>query len=137
MNAIVRRHLRVGWWALFAFAIVGLGLEYLHAIKRASYLTEAAEPRRLMWTLGHAHGAALAAVNILFAVTLRSGGVKADETLPAISSCLVSTTVLLPVGFFLAGVSFYGGDPGLGGIGIPVGAVLLLVAVAMIALRAH
>jgi hypothetical protein len=127
--------MRVGWWALLAFTATGLGLEYLHAIKLASYLTEAAEPRRLMWTLGHAHGTALAILNIVFAVTLRSGVVRSDGRLRAISMCLIAATVLLPIGFFLGGVSFYGGDPGIGGVGIPVGAVLLIVAIVLIAVR--
>jgi hypothetical protein len=127
--------MRVGWWALLAFTATGLGLEYLHAIKLASYLTEAGEPRRLMWTLGHAHGTALAILNIVFAVTLRSGLVRTDGRLRAISMCLIAATVLLPIGFWLGGVSFYGGDPGVGGVGIPVGAVLLIAAIGLIAVR--
>jgi len=39
------------------------------------------------------------------------------------------SSVLLPGGFFLGGVSFYGGDPGLGALLIPVGAVFLLTGV--------
>jgi hypothetical protein len=41
--------------------------------------------------------------------------------------------VCLPGGFFLGGVSFYSGDPGLGVLLVPVGAVLLLAGVFMTA----
>jgi hypothetical protein len=46
---------------------------------------------------------------------------------------LVAASILLPVGFFLGGVQFYGGDPGLGVLVVPIGAVLLLAALFLIA----
>jgi hypothetical protein len=36
--------------------------------------------------------------------------------------------ILIPGGFLLAGVAFYEGDPGVAVVLVPVGAVLLLVA---------
>jgi hypothetical protein len=135
VDSLAGRHMRIGWWALFAFAAVGMGLEYLHAMKLPFYVAEASESRRLMWTLGHAHGTALAAINILFAVTLRSAAAPFEPYARAISRCLLAATIILPAGFFLGGIAFYGGDPGIGGIGIPVGAMLLLIALALTALR--
>ena len=41
----------------------------------------------------------------------------------------MAASVLLPGGFFLGGIAFYSGDPGLGVLLVPVGAVLLLTAV--------
>lgn len=35
----------------------------------------------------------------------------------------------MPLGFFLGGVQFYGGDPGLGILLLPAGALCLFVAV--------
>jgi hypothetical protein len=46
---------------------------------------------------------------------------------------LIGASALLPLGFFLGGVEFYQGDPGLGILVVPVGAVLLLAALFLIA----
>ena len=41
-----RRHLRVGWWSLLAFATLGLALESLHGFKVRAYLDVSSETRR-------------------------------------------------------------------------------------------
>ena len=41
--------------------------------------------------------------------------------------------MLLPGGFFLGGVTFYSGDPGVGVLLVPIGGVLLLFALFSIA----
>jgi hypothetical protein len=97
-----------------------------------AYLDVSNETRRLMWTLAHAHGTLLAIVHVIFALTWRS----APASLPKphlISTSLIAASALLPGGFFLGGVAFYSGDPGLGVILVPVGGVLLLFAVFLIA----
>ena len=50
------------------------------------------------------------------------------------STSLLAAGVLMPGGFFLGGVWVYGGDPGLGILLVPVGGVLLFVAVLLTAL---
>jgi hypothetical protein len=127
------RHLRLGWWWLLVFAGLGLILETLHGFKVGAYLNASNDTRRLMWRLAHAHGTLLGAVNILFGLTLRSGSGSTFRDLRTISLLLLSASVLLPVGFFLGGVQFYGGDPGLGVLVVPIAAVLLLAALFMIA----
>ena len=127
------RHLRLGWWWLLVFAGLGLILETLHGFKIGAYLNASNETRRLMWRLAHAHGTLLGAVNILFGLTLRSGAASTFRDLRTISRLLLGASVLLPVGFFLGGVRFYGGDPGLGVLVVPIAAVLLLAALFMIA----
>jgi hypothetical protein len=122
-----RRHLRVGWWALFIFATLGLVLESLQGFKVAAYLDVTNETRRLMWRLAHAHGTLLGAINVLFAVTLKSWP-PAASSIPRISTLLVVATILLPLGFFAGGIVVYGGDPGIGVLLVPIGAVLLLLA---------
>ena len=129
-----RRHLRLGWWTLLVFAALGLILESLQGFKVAAYLDVSNDTRRTMWRLAHAHGALLGAVNILFALTLRSSTVTAAAA-SRISITLMAATLLLPLGFFLGGVVFYGGDPGIGVLLVPVGAVLLLLALFWIASR--
>jgi hypothetical protein len=127
------RHLRLGWWWLFVFAGLGLILETLHGFKVGAYLNVSNETRRLMWRLAHAHGTLLGAVNILFALTLRTVSDSRFRDLRTISRLLVSASILLPFGFFLGGVQFYAGDPGLGVLVVPVAAVLLLAALFMVA----
>jgi hypothetical protein len=122
-----RRHLRVGWRALLVFATLGLILESLQGFKVAAYLDVSNETRRLMWRLAHAHGTLLGVVNILFALTLRASA-PASPANPRVSIALVAATLLLPLGFFLGGVFFYAGDPGVGVLLVPIGAVSLLLA---------
>jgi len=127
-----QRHLRFGWWSLFLFATLGLVLESLQGFKVRAYLDVSNETRRLMWTLAHAHGTLLAIVHVIFALTWRA--VPASLPDPRlISTSLIAASVLLPGGFFLGGVAFYSGDPGLGVLLVPAGGVLLLGAVFSIA----
>jgi hypothetical protein len=113
---------------MLLFASLGLLLESLHGFKVGAYLDVSNETRRLMWRLAHAHGALLGVVHILFGLNAQSAG---DAGLPRaglISTSLIGAAVLLPGGFFLGGVAFYSGDPGLGIVLVPPGAILLLVA---------
>jgi hypothetical protein len=127
------RHIRLGWWWLLVFAGLGLILETLHGFKVGFYLNVSNETRRLMWRLAHAHGTLLGAVNILFGLTLRSGYEASFRDLRTISLSLIGASILLPLGFFVGGIQFYSGDPGLGILVVPVGAVLLLAALFFIA----
>ena len=45
----------------------------------------------------------------------------------------MAATALMPAGFFLGGFYLHGGDPGLGILLLPVGAVFLALAVFMMA----
>ena len=130
---LVRRHLRVGWWSLAAFLTLGIVLEAFHGLKIGWYLNAPEnETRRLMWTLAHAHGTLLGLVHVAMAVTLpllprwQSGRLLA-------SRCLCGASLTLPTGFLLGGLFLYGQDPGLGIWMVPVGGLLLLVAVVLVA----
>ncbi len=132
---LVHRHERIGWWGLFVFAGVGLGLEVLHGWKVQAYLSADHETRRLLWTLGHAHGVLLALVHLSFAGTLA----RRRTPLPragTIGALLVAAIVLLPGGFLAAGIDAEAGDPGLAIALVPVGAVSLLAALGLAALGA-
>ena len=124
-----RRHLLVGWWSLLLFATLGLTLEGLHVFKVRGYLDVSNETRRLMWTLAHAHGVLLSLVHIAFAYTLHMLSTRSRWAPQRASICLIAAGVVLPGGFFLGGIRVYGGDPGLGAVLVPVGAVLLLCGV--------
>lgn len=110
-------------------------LELLHALKIGWYLDVDFETRRLMWRLAHAHGTLLSLVHLAFAASLTVVPPGAGRRCRIASVCLTSATVLLPGGFFLGGVVTYGGDPGLGALLVPVGALLLFVAVLATALH--
>ena len=130
---LARRHLRFGWWSLAIFLSLGIVLEGLHGFKVRWYLDVGNETRRLMWTLAHAHGTLLSLVHIGYAATARM--LPAAGSSRAVSLCLHGATVFLPGGFFLGGAVIHGGDPGLGILLVPVGALLLLAAVVMVAVR--
>lgn len=125
------RQLRFGWWALLAYLTLGLVLEVLHGFKSGWYLDVGHEMRRLMFTLAHAHGTLLALVNIAAGLTARL--VKGFELATPAARSLRWAALLLPAGFFLGGVVIHDGDPGLGILLVPVGALLLVHGVGRVA----
>ncbi|HVU22992.1 MAG TPA: hypothetical protein VHE13_02635 [Opitutus sp.] len=126
-----RRNLVFGWWSLAVFLVLGLGLEGLHGFKLGWYLDVGHEMRRLMLTLAHAHGTLLALVNIAAGLTQRA------QPRPVVTGgaswALIAAGVLLPAGFALGGIVLYDGDPGLGILLVPVGALAALIGVVRIA----
>lgn len=124
---IARRHLVHGWTALFVFVSLGLGLEALHGLKVGWYLDVANETRRSMFTLAHAHGTLLGIMQLAFAHTLHTGARP-----PALAGRMLdAASLLLPAGFFVGGIWVHGGDPGPGIVLVPIGAVLLIVAIGL------
>jgi hypothetical protein len=134
VQVLTQRHLRFGWWTLLLFLTMGLVLESLHGFKVGAYLNVTNETRRLMWTLAHAHGTLLGLVNLAFAFTVTRSIDWPARPRGVASACLRAATVLLPGGFFLGGTFVHSGDPGLGILLVPVGGLLLLVAVLLSAL---
>ena len=128
-----RRHVQFGWWSLFVFAALGLTLEVFHGFKVAAYLDLSNETRRLMWRLAHAHGALLGLIHVVYGLALGAMPGLGGPNAAFVTTALIGASLLLPGGFFLGGVAFYGGDPGLGIALVPVGAVLLLAALFLIA----
>ena len=128
-RACTRRHLCFGWWALLFFLVLGFVLEGLHAFKVGWYLNVENDTRRLMWTLAHTHGTLLAVVNLAFGLSLAVLPLGSRRSLMVSSRCLMAANVLLPAGFFVGGIFSIAGDPGLGIVLVPIGALLLLVGV--------
>jgi hypothetical protein len=134
-DVVSLRHLRFGWWSLLVWLVVGLVLEMLHGFKVGWYLDVGYEARRLVFTLAHTHGGALALINLAAAACLRAfPELKVDV---ATSTSLLAASVLLPVGFLLGGVVVHQGDPGLGILLSPVGALFLVFAIARLALASQ
>lgn len=131
-----RRHLRMGWWSLLAFLSLGIALEGMHGFKVGWYLDVSNDTRRLMLTLAHAHGTLFSLVHIAFGFTVVMRPSWPVRSRSHASRCLMAATVLVPVGFLLGGLITHAGDPGLGIVLVPVGALLLLVAVFLTARQA-
>ncbi len=127
---LIRRHLLLAWGGLALFIVLGAVLEGLHAFKSPFYLDVENETRRLMFRLAHAHGALLSLLQMGVAHTL---GWLAPKGPPRragfVSLCFTMALVLLPVGFFLAGLGAKDGDPGWGIALVPGGAIFLLAGV--------
>ena len=130
----VKWHLIFGWWSLLAFATLGLGLEGLHSWKVQWYLGAADDIRRLMWTLAHAHGTLLSLIHLAFAATVGLLPQWNATTRAYASRCLLAAGLMLPLGFFLGGLFTHAGDPGLGVLLVPPGAILLIVGLVLTAL---
>lgn len=124
----VRHHMRVGWHGLLIFGALGTVLEILHAWKNPAYLGVGNEMRRLMWTLAHAHGIGLSLLQIAYAATLTIMFGTLRPRIARASHLLDASTLLMPLGFFLGGAVPYHGDPGIGVILVPIGALLFLAA---------
>lgn len=120
---------------MLVFVILGLTLEMLHGFKIGAYLDVSNETRRLMWTLAHAHGTLLGVVNVLYGLTLSAFTEWGHDRLA--SRGLMLAAVLLPAGFFLGGVNPYAGDPGLGILLVPIGALALITGLARIVIKAY
>lgn len=131
----VRLHCAIGWWSLLVFVSLGIFLESLHAFKVSWYLNVGVETRRLLWTLAHAHGTLMGLLNIAFGYTVSLFPAEQATWRALASRCLIGATIAVPGGFFLGGITIYSNDPGLGIILLPLGALLLWVAVLLTALR--
>lgn len=127
------RHERLGWLWIAGFAAAGLVLETLHGLKAPLYLDPEAAPRRLLWTLAHAHGVLLGLVNLGFAATLRARPAWDGSTRRSASWLMVVASALLPAGFALGGVWIHGGDPSPWVLLTPVGGAALVAAAAITA----
>jgi hypothetical protein len=124
-EVLALRHLRVGFGALALFVAIGLALETVLGLRLPWYVDDAHATRRLMLTLGHAHGALLSLVNVAFGLTTASPLCRTTPS-RASSRALLAATVLVPVGFLGGGWVIHDGDPGLPIFLVPLGGVALL-----------
>ena len=67
-----------------------------------------------------------------FALTVRQANLDLAR-LGRASTSLIAASLLLPGGFFLGGIRFYAGDPGVGVALVPVGAALAIFAMVSVA----
>ena len=126
----IRKTLRTGWLLLAIALPFGVTLETLHAFKVQAYLTS--EMRREMWRLAHAHGTLLGILCLVSAALAEAHVAQAIR--PRVMAMIRWGAVLMPLGFFLGGILNSEGDPSLGILLVPVGALLLVVALVRVAL---
>ena len=112
--------------------VLGVALEAMRAFKVGIYLDADQATRRLMWRLAHAHGTLLGLLNLAFSATQARLDMDDGERRVA-SLALRAATLLMPAGFFLGGVWLFGGDPGLGVLLVPLGGILLVIAMGLCA----
>lgn len=118
---------------LLAFSIpLGLTFEALHALKVEVYLGSAT--RREMWTLAHAHGALLGILLLVYAAHAPTA-IAGERGRASVARWLLPGALSMPLGFLLGGILNAEGDPSLGILLVPVGGVLLLVALLSAASR--
>ena len=129
---LARRHHLFGWCGVLVFLTLGAALEVLHGFKIGFYLDPGSKLRREMWTLAHAHGTLLGLLNVAFAAGLPALGSWGAAGLRVASFLLLDATALIPLGFFLGGLSPTESDPSAGVLLVPLGAVLLFAAVALV-----
>ena len=108
------------------WAFVGFTLEVAHGFKVALYLDHPL--RRELLRLAHAHGVGLSLVMLAYAAL----GVV-DERSLAHGKRLRVASLLIPLGFVAGCAGMSEADPGLGIALVPIGAALLLWALAGIA----
>ena len=144
-GAIVTRHMVIGWWSLLIFVALGLVLESMHGFKVAWYVNSGEpETTRLMMRLAHAHGTFLSLVHLAFAWTVSKATGFQGRSRSVASRSVQAAGILVPAGFLLAGLPGFvktgglrlgvlGGDPGLGIVLVPIGALLLILALYLVA----
>lgn len=126
----IRKTVRMGWLLLAIALPFGVTLEALHGFKVQAYL--ASDMRREMWRLAHAHGTLL---GMLCLVSAALADAHIPEAIRARVLAMIRWgAVLMPLGFFLGGVLNSEGDPSLGILLVPPGALLLIAALVRAAL---
>jgi Na+-driven multidrug efflux pump len=116
--------LLTGYWLLAVSLPFGLTLEALHGFKVPVFVQS--EMRRELFRLAHAHGTLLGILCLVFAALAEQN--VAEAVRYSIARFVAWGAVLMPLGFFFGGVLNSEGDPSLGIALVPIGAVLLIVA---------
>jgi hypothetical protein len=114
--------LRQGWASIAVWMSVGLLLEGLLGYKIPAYLSD--PQRRELFRLGHTHGTLLGIILIVAAFALDRGA----NVPKAAQIALRVGAVLMPVGFFVAGIWHPESDPGLAIWLVPPSALLVIYA---------
>jgi len=113
-----------GWLGFAIWMTFGLLLEGLLGYKIPAYLAD--PQRRELFRLAHSHGTLLSLLLVLAALWIGRGHAVPNR---AVCVSLRLGTILLPVGFLLAGIWHFESDPGFAIWLVPLGAVMVIFAV--------
>lgn len=127
----LEKTVRTGWLLLAVSLPLGVTLEALHGWKVQAYL--ASEMRRELWRLAHAHGTLLGMLCLVF--TALGAEHITDGARPSIARLVRWGAVLMPLGFFAGGILNSEGDPSLGIVLVPLGALFLIIALVRLAIQ--
>lgn len=125
---------RFGWLSLAAWAAAGLGLETAHGLKLADYLDD--EVTRLLLTLAHAHGVALALVVLVYSSAGTPLFASRADGGRSVGRVLRGAALALPLILAAAAPGHPEGDPNALIFLLPVAALALVGALFAIALEA-
>jgi len=126
-QAIFQALVSIAIWMTF-----GLLLEGLLGYKTPAYLQDA--QRRELFRLAHAHGTLLGVVLLAAALVTDRLNLEISRSARVV---LRVGVVILPLGFLLAGIWHYEGDPGVAIYLVPAAALLVIYAVLALALAAR
>lgn len=126
-EGLARVHARFGWTLLLVAMLFGAVMETLEGFRWAPLVGDAWRQR--LWSLAHFHGAALGLVNLVY-VQWADARALAEGSRVRASRMLLLGSASLPLGFLLGGIGHPEGDPSLGILLAPVGALLVLYTVA-------
>jgi len=121
---------RQGWVGLACWMTLGFLLETLMAYKTPAYLNDPV--RRELFRLAHTHGTLL---NLLLILASLWSTRSALPLRRSTSLAFRFGSVLMPLGFLLAGVRHFESDPGFAIWLVPPGALLVLFATISLAVR--
>jgi hypothetical protein len=122
-----RVHARFGWTLLFVSLAFGAGLETLEGFRWVSLVADPWKQR--LWSLAHFHGAALGLLNLIYVQWADAQALTVGRRL-WVSRTLMLGSAAMPLGFLLGGIGHPEGDPSIGIILAPVGALFVLHTVA-------
>lgn len=123
-----RIHARFGWTLLFVSLAFGSGLETLEGFRWVSLVADPWKQR--LWSLAHFHGAALGLLNLIYVQWADTQALSMGRR-KAASRALMVGSAAMPLGFLLGGIAHPEGDPSIGIILAPVGALFVLYTVAV------
>lgn len=135
MTLLAQRRLasrRFGWISLLLWAIAGLALEAMHGWKIGAYLDD--ELTRELLVLAHAHGVGLALVVLAWGEA--GAPLFAERVDGGASRALRIGAVLMPLAFALSSINHPEGDPNALVWIVPIGALLVIFALACTAAAA-
>lgn len=117
---------RFGWTSLLGWALFGLALEAMHGFKIGAYLDDALA-RELM-VLAHAHGVGLALVVLAFGEA--GAPLFGDGRDHGATRALHAGALIVPVAFALSSIAHPEGDPNVLVWLVPLGALMVVYALA-------